>query len=134
MEKNPSPPDKLDAKPVEPAFTLDRVTIVAGKRCPTCGQLPPEFLEAFARRVDELWIDPARSTYYSANGPGQEPYPYKPHEPGPAGRYSAIIVPRSYLGKVLWLKEEDESDRQREAEHYAAMDRLRGQTTTEKGE
>lgn len=94
----------------EPPIKITSVTIGIPHRCPTCGFYPPDFykLLEFPRRVDELYIVPKKSRHYSARADGT-PYVYGPSKHSPEGLYPAIVVPKTYVGKVLLLREQEDS-------------------------
>lgn len=91
----------------EEEFKVTSITIGVAQRCPTCGELPPDFRDAFTRRVENNYIIPKRSVHYSADKDGV-PFEYIPSDPSPAGLYPSVVVPEQYLGKVVLIKLEGE--------------------------
>ncbi|MCK5605870.1 hypothetical protein KAR91_28495 [Candidatus Pacearchaeota archaeon] len=90
-------------------FKITEITIGAVRKCPTCGELPSDFRPAFSRRVENLFIIPAKSEHYTADKDGN-PHRYYPEldTVSPPGLYTSVIVPNYYLGQVLLIKPEEE--------------------------
>lgn len=93
----------------EEDFKITSVTIGMASRCPTCGELPPDFRSGFSRRVENLFIIPEKSEHYTADKDGN-PYRYYPDSDSvsPPGLYTAVIVPNYHIGQVLLIKPEEE--------------------------
>jgi hypothetical protein len=89
-----------------PLVKITSMTIGIGRRCPTCGELPPDFRDSFTRRVEKLYIIPKKSQHLTG-GPGGEAVEYEVPDNcmSPEGLYTAVIVPEYLNGKVLEIRE-----------------------------
>jgi len=102
-------------KRTEPAHdnSLQSVTIGIGRKCPTCDEFPTGFRPEFDRRVEKLWIVPAKSEHLSGDGKGGV-VQYKPSKDAmsPPGLYTAVIVPEHYHGEILEIRRKPAPDPQ----------------------
>jgi hypothetical protein len=86
---------------------ITKVTLRVGHRCPTCGELPPDFRGSFDRRVEQQWIVPARSKHWEGPKPegwaeAVEKFPQlRFRDESPEGLYPAVIVPMSLIGRII---------------------------------
>ena len=87
---------------------ITSVTVAVGHRCPTCGELPPDFRGSFDRRVEQHWIVPSKDKPYEGPKPegwedAAERFPElrRPPDESPEGLYSSIIIPMSYVGRIV---------------------------------
>lgn len=101
-------------KPYVLPIKITSVTISSGKRCPTCGEFPPDFRGSFERRVEKLYIIPRKSQHLT-EGPGGKAVEYEVPDDcmSPEGLYTAVIVPEYLNGKVLEIREvRDEQEKE----------------------
>jgi len=86
---------------------ITKVTLAIGHRCPTCGELPPDFRGSFERRVEQNWLDPAQSKPYEGPKPegwdeAVRKFPeLQRRDESPAGLYPSVIVPMYLIGRVI---------------------------------
>jgi len=96
--------------PIIPLESIESVTLGVGRRCPTCGEYPPDFRSEFGRRVDEEYLIPKKAHLYTGRDDGTfyryDNLPGFQKSNSPDGLYPVIIVPTHYIGHVMMLRPE----------------------------
>jgi len=83
---------------------------------------------AFERRVERLWIDPARSQHFTVRDGKVVEYKPPPDCISPAGLYPAVIVPERLVGRVVQIKPEEESKNKKNKKRLRVIEMTKKRT------